>query len=128
MFHIKTQLHKTGHSGGLLGRLLGPLLKPSLRLMKTLLEPLPKSILIPLGLTTAASATDAAIHKKIFGYATRPSDLAEQTTIISNEEMNIMKTVEFLEESGLLIKGVSETIQIKVKEQKGRFLTVLLGK
>ena len=56
-------------------------------------------------------------------------DLAPRTTlIISNEEINdIMKIVEFLEESYLLIKGVSETIKIEAKEQKGRFLSMLLG-
>ena len=60
----KTQLHKIGQSGRFLGRLLGPLLKTGLRLMKNVLKPLAKSVLIPLGLTAAASATDAAIHKK----------------------------------------------------------------
>ena len=63
----KTQLHKIGQSGGFLGRLLGPLLKTGLPLMKNVLKPLAKSVLIPLGLTAAASATDAAIHKKMFG-------------------------------------------------------------
>ena len=64
-------------------------------------------------LTAAASATDAAIHKKMFG-----SGFA--TLIISNEEMNdIMKIVKSLEESRLLIKGVFETIKNELKEQKG---------
>ena len=50
------------------------------------------------------------------------------TLLIFNEEMNdIMKNVKSLEQSGLLIKGVSETIKIEAKEQKGRFLTILLG-
>ena len=57
-------MHKIGQSGGFLGRLLGPLLKTGLPLMKNVLKPLTKSSLIPLGLTVAASATDAAIHKK----------------------------------------------------------------
>ena len=63
--------------------------------MKNVLKPLAKSVLIPLGLTAAASATDAAIHKKMFGSGMRPSDLAKQATlIISNEEINdIMKIV-----------------------------------
>ena len=60
----KTQLHKIG---GFLGRLLIPLLKSGLPLMKNVLKPLAKSVLIPLGLTAAASATDAAFHKKMFG-------------------------------------------------------------
>ena len=50
------------------------------------------------------------------------------TLIISNEEMNdIMKIVKSLEESGLLIKGVSQTIKNEAKEQKGGFLSMLLG-
>ena len=52
-------------SGGFLGRLLGPLLKTGLPLMKIVIKPLVKSVLIPLGLTAAASAADAGIHKKI---------------------------------------------------------------
>ena len=51
-------------SGGFLGRLLGPLLKTGLPLIKNVMKPLAKSILIPLGLTAAASAADAGIHKK----------------------------------------------------------------
>ena len=51
-------------SGGFLGRLLGPLLKTWLPLIKNLFKPLTKSVLIPLGLTAAASAADAGIHKK----------------------------------------------------------------
>ena len=60
-----TQLSKMIQSGGFLGRLLGPLLKTGLPLMKSVIKPLAKSVLIPLVLTTAASAADAAIHKKI---------------------------------------------------------------
>ena len=86
-----------------------------------ILKPLAKRILIPLGLTAAASATDSAVHKKMFG-----SGFA--TLIISNEEMNdIMKIVKSLKESGLLIKCVSETIKSEAKEQKGGFLGMLLG-
>ena len=62
----KTQLHKKGQSEGFIGRLLGPLLKTVLPLMKNVLKPLAKSVLIPLGLTTAASVTDAAIQKRFF--------------------------------------------------------------
>ena len=84
------------------------------------LKPLAKSVLISLGLTAAASATDAAIHKKMFGSHTT-------TLIISNEEMNdIMKIVKSLEESDLLKKSVSKTIENEAKEQKGRFLGMLL--
>ena len=63
----KTQLHKIGKSGGFLGRLLGPLLETGLPLRKNVLKPSAKSVLIPLGLTAAASRTDAAIYKKMFG-------------------------------------------------------------
>ena len=51
-------------SGGFLGRLLGPLLKTGLPLIKNVIKPLAKSVLIPLGLTAAASAADTGIHKK----------------------------------------------------------------
>ena len=57
----KTQLHKIGQSGGFLGRLLGSLLKPGLPLMKNVLKPFGKGVLIPLGLTAAASATKRKI-------------------------------------------------------------------
>ena len=77
---------KIGQSEGFLGRLLGLLLKTGLPLVENVLKPLAKSVLIPLGLTAAASATDAAIQKKIF-----ESGIA--TLIILNEEMNIMKIV-----------------------------------
>ena len=60
----KTQLSNMIQSGGFLGRLLGPLLKTGLPLMKSVIKPLAKSVLIPLGLTAAASAADAVIHKK----------------------------------------------------------------
>ena len=52
-------------SGGSVGTRLGPLLKAGLALMKNVIKPLAKSVLIPLGLTKAASAADAGIHKKI---------------------------------------------------------------
>ena len=63
----KTQLSKMIQSGGFLGRLLGPLLKIGLPLIKNVIKPLAKSVLISLGLTAAASAADAGIHKKILG-------------------------------------------------------------
>ena len=75
----KTQLSKMIQSGGFLGKLLGPLLKTGLPLMKSVIKPLAKSVLIPLGLTAAASA--ARIHKKILGSGNNT------TLIISNEEM-----------------------------------------
>ena len=60
----KTQLSKMIQSGGFLGKLLGPLLKKGSLLIKNVIKPLPKSILIPLGLTAGASAADVGIHKK----------------------------------------------------------------
>ena len=58
----KTQLSKMIQSGGFLGKLLGPLLKTGLLLIKNVITPLAKSVLIPIGLTVAAA--DAVIHKK----------------------------------------------------------------
>ena len=63
----KTQLHKMGQSGEFLGRFQRPLLKTDFPLMKNVLKTQAESVLIPLGLTAAASATDAAIQKKFFG-------------------------------------------------------------
>ena len=60
----KAQICKTIQSGGFLGRLLGPLLKTGLPLIKNVIKPLAKSVLIPLGLTAAASAADAGIQKR----------------------------------------------------------------
>ena len=60
----KTQIYKMIQSGGFLVKLLGPLLKTGLPLIKNVTKPLPKSVLIPLGLTAAVSAADAGIHKK----------------------------------------------------------------
>ena len=91
-------MHKTGQSGGFLGRLLGLLVKPRLPLIGNVLKQLAKSVWMPSGLTTVASVTDSAIHKKIFGSGTHPSELASRTTlIIYNEEMNdIIKIIKSL--------------------------------
>ena len=106
-----SQLSKMIQSGGFLGRLLGPLLKTGLPLMKSVIKLLAKSVLIPLRLTAAASAADAGIHKKILGFGHNNT-----TLIISNDEMDdILKIVKSLENSGVLLKGVSETIQNEVK-------------
>ena len=119
----KTQLSKMIQSGGFLGKLLGPLLKTGLPLRKSVIKPLAKSFLIPLGLTAAAAA-DAGIHKKILGSGYNNNAIL----IISNDEMDdILKIVKSLEDSGLLLKGVSETIQHEAKEQRGGFLSMLLG-
>ena len=102
-------MQKIGQSGGFLGRLLGPLLKTGLPLIGNVLKPLAKSVLIPLGLASGASAADAVIHEKMFGSGVT-------TLIISNEEMiDIIKILKSLGESGLLIKGVRETIKNEAK-------------
>ena len=109
-------------SGGFLGKLLGPLLKTGLLLMKSVITALAKSVLIPLGLTAAASAADAGIHKKILGSGNNT------TLIISNKDMDdLIKIVKSLEDSGLLLKGITECVQNEIKEQKGGFLSMLLG-
>ena len=115
----KAQLPKTVQSEGLLGRFVGPLLKTSLPLIKNVLKVLDKSVLIPLGLIAAASTTDPGMHKKIFGSLMK-------TLIVSNEEMEDIMKIWLIEESGLLIKDVSKTIENEAKEQKGRFLGMLL--
>ena len=103
----KTHLSKMIQSGGFLGKLLGLLLKTGLPLIKNVITPLAKSVLIPLGLTAAASAADAGIHKKILGSG-------NTTLIISNKDMDdLIKIVKSLEDSGLLLKGVTESVQLK---------------
>ena len=80
-------------SVGFLGRLLGLLSKTGLTLMKNVIKPLGKIVLIPLGLTAAASTADAGIHKKILRSGTI-------TLIISNDEKeDIIKIVKYLEDS-----------------------------
>ena len=107
-------------SGGFFSRLLGPLLKIGWPFIKNVIEPLAKIVLIPLGLTAAASAAVAVIHKKILGSA-------HTTLIISNNEIeDMIKIIKSLEDSGLLLKGVTETVQSEVKEPKGGFLSMLL--
>ena len=113
----KAQIFKIIQSGGILRSLLSKLAGP---LMKVAI-PLAKNVLAPLGITAAASTIDAGIQKKIHGSGTT-------TLIISNEEMNdIMKIVQALEDSNILLKGVTKTIKNETKEQKGGFLSMLLG-
>ena len=95
----KAQIKKLIQSGGLLGKLLSKLVGP---LMKVAL-PLAKNVLAPLGLTDAMSAIDGSIQKKIHSWGIK--------LIIEQEDMNdIMKIIEALENSGILLKGVSKTI------------------
>ena len=97
-----TQISKIIQSGRLLGRFLRPLLKVDLSLMKNLLQPLAKIVLIPLGLTAAASTVDVRNHKNILE--------SIKKTLISSEEMkDILKTVKSLKDSGILLKGVNNT-------------------
>ena len=120
----KTQLSKIVQSGGFLGELLGSLLRTGIPLMKSVIKPFAKSVILPLGLTAAASAPDAVIHKKILGSAHNNNT----TLIISNDEMdNLLQRVKSLEDSGVLLKGVSKTIQNEAKEQRGGSLSMLLG-
>ena len=117
----KAQINKIIQSGRFLSKLLGPLIKTGLPLIKNVIKPLAKSVLIPLGLTAAASAADAGIHKKVL-------ESGNATLIISNKEMNdIMKIVQALEDSNILLQGVTKTIENEIKEQKDGFLSMLLG-
>ena len=82
--------------------------------------PVAKNVLAPLGLTAAISAIDGSIQKKIHGSGIN--------LIIEQEDINdIMKIIEALESSGILLKGVSKTIENETKEQRGGFLSMLLG-
>ena len=83
--------------------------------MKSVLTSLVKSILLPLGLSAGMSAADAAIQKKIYGSTTT-------ALIIADEEMEgIMKIAKLLDESGLLVKWISETIKNETIEKKEDF-------
>ena len=96
-----------------MSKLAGPLMKVAV--------PLAKNILAPSGITAASSAIDARIQKKIHGSG-------KTNLIISNKEMNdIMKIVQTLEDSNILLKGVTKTIKNATKEKKGGFLSILLG-
>ena len=111
----KAQLTKM-QKGGFL-RFLAPLLKSGLPLLKSVIKPLGI-----LGLTAAASATDSAINKKILGSGNNP------TLITSNDDMpDLLKIVISSENSGILLNGITETVKKEVKEQKGGFLSILLG-
>ena len=102
--------------GGFL-RFLASLLKSGLPLLKSVIKSLGM-----LSLTAAASATDAAINKNIFGSGNHT------TLIISNDDIqDILKIIKSLEDSGILLDGITETVKNEVKEQKGGFLTMLLG-
>ena len=114
----KAQIKKIIQSGGFLGSLLS---KIAGSLMKVGL-PLVKNVLAPLGLTAAMSAIDGSIQKK------KIHGSGATTLIISNADMDdIMKIIQALEDSGILLKGVTKTIKNGTKEQKVGFLSMLLG-
>ena len=108
----KAQIKKLIQSGGFLGKLLSKLAGP---LMKVAMS-LAKNVLAPLGLKAAVSAIDGSIQKKIHGSGI--------TLIIEEEEdmQDIIKIIKELENSDILLKGVSKTIENEIKEQRGRFL------
>ena len=112
----RVQIKKLIQSGGFLGKLLSKLAGP---LMKVAM-PLAKNVLAPLGLTAAMSAIDGSIKKKIHGSGVK--------LIIEQEDMNnIIKIIEALENSGILLKGVTKTIENETKEHRGGFLSMSLG-
>ena len=88
--------------------------------------PLAKNVLAPLSLTAAMSAIVGSIQNKIHGSGATKG--AGVKLIIEQEDMNdIMKVIKALENSGILLKGVSKAIKNETKEQKGGFLSMLLG-
>ena len=112
----KAQLKNFIKSGGFLGSLLSKIAGP---LMKVAM-PLAKNVLPPLGLTAAMPAIDGGIQEKMRGDGIK--------IMIDNEDMNnIMKIIKALEKPGILLDGVGKTIENEVKEQKGGFLSMLLG-
>ena len=118
----ETQIKKLKQSGGFLGKLLSKLAGP---LMKVAM-PLAKNVLAPLGLTAAMSAIDGSIQKRKHGSGATKG--AGVKLIIEQEDMNdIIKIIKALENSGILLKGVSKAIKNETKEQKGGFLSMLLG-
>ena len=118
----KAQIKKIIQSGGFLGKLLSKLADP---LMKVAM-PLAKNVLVPLGLTAAMSTIDGSIQKKIHGSGSTKG--AGVKLIIEQEDMkDIMKIIKALENSGILLKGVSKAIKNETKEQRGGFLSMLLG-
>ena len=111
----KAQISKIIQSGGFLGSLLSKIAGPLMKIA----VPLAKNVLAPLGITAAASAIDAGIQNKTHGSG-------NTTLIISNEEMNdTLKIIEALENSSILLKGITKTIKKETKEQKGGFLSVI---
>ena len=102
----KAQISKIIQSGGFLDKLLGPLLKTGLPLLKSVIKPLGL-----LGLTAARSGIDAGVQRKIYGSGTT-------NLVISNEEINdIMKIAQALDDSNILLNGVTLKNQLKMKQK-----------
>ena len=100
---IKKLIQSKRFLGKLLSKLAGPLMKVALPLAKIVLE--------PLGLTAAMSAIDGSIQKKIYGSGVK--------LIIEQKDMNdFMKIIEVLENSGILLKRVTKTIENQTKEKR----------
>ena len=112
----KAQIKKLIQSGGFSGKLFSKLAGPVMKVVM----PLAKNVLAPLGLTAAMSSIDGSIQTKIHGSGVK--------LIIEQEDMNdIIKIIEALETSGILLKGVTKTIENETEEQRGGFLSMLLG-
>ena len=112
----KAQIKRLIQSGGFLGKLLSKLAGPVMKVAM----PLAKNVLAPLGLTAAMPAIKGSIQKKLHGSRVKLT--------IEPEDMNdIIKIIEPLENSGILLKGVTKTIENETKEQRGGFLSMLLG-
>ena len=106
IYQLTSNYQKAIKSGGFLGRLLEPLLKLELPFMKNVIKPLSKSVLIPLGLTLGCWNTQTMLQ------------MLKTMLIISDDKMEgIIKLVQSLEDSGLLLKVVSE-----LKNKKENFL------
>ena len=112
----KAQIKKIIQSGGFLDKLLSKLAGPLMKVTMLLAN----NLLAPLGLGLAMSEIDGSIQKKIH--------CSEVKLIIEQEDMkDIMKIIKALENSGILLKGESKTIKNETKEQRGGFLSMLLG-
>ena len=94
-----------------MSKLAGPLMKVAMLLAK--------NVLAPLGLTAAMSAIDGSIQKKMRGEGVK--------LVIEGDMNDITKIIEALENSDILLKGVTKTIENETKEQRGGFLSILLG-
>ena len=118
----KAKISKIIQSGRFLGSLLNKLACPLMEFA----VPFAKNVLAPLGITTSVSTIDTGIQKQTNKQKKHGSGTT--TLIISNDEMNdVMKIAQAVEDSNILLKGVTKTIKNKTKEQKGGFLGMLLG-